>query len=82
MLDQVDINFEAFQKQLPKLLKDYEGKYVLLHNAKIISYFDTSFEAFQEGIKKFGEGEFSIQEVTETVESLGFYSHVGDALYA
>ncbi len=82
MSDQVDINFEAFQKQLPELLKNYEGKYVLLNNSKIISYFDTAFEAFQKGIKEYGEGKFSIQEVTEVVESLGFYSHVGDALHA
>lgn len=82
MPDQVDINFEAFQIQLPNLLKKHAGKFALLHDSEVVGYFNTSFEAFKKGNVDFGEGQFSVQEVTDRVESLGFYSNVGGKMYA
>jgi len=75
-------NYAAFLSQLPDLIPNHRGEYALLHAQKIEGYFDTAATAIIEGNKKFKLGEYSVQEVTEEIESLGFYSYAGVALHA
>ncbi len=74
---EVDNNFKAFINLLPSLLSTNLGKFALLHNEDIVEYFESSIDAFVNGHEKFGSGHFSVQEVTDYVENLGFYSYVG-----
>jgi len=78
-LDQteVDRNFDAFQALLPDLLQRAPGKYALLHGEKIIDLFDTSVSAVVAGLKRYGENSYSVQEIAEAVDNLGFYSYAG-----
>jgi hypothetical protein len=68
-------NYEAFKRQLPELLKDRRGKFALMHNEQIVEFYDTAADAYKVGIKSFGEGAFSIQEVTDSPLDLGFFSY-------
>ena len=75
--NQVDRNFEAFLDKLPDLIPDHAGTFALLHDCKVIDFFRSSLEATVEGAKRFGTGQFSVQEVTDEPDHLGFYSYVG-----
>ena len=79
---QLDLNYFAFRSKLPELLQTHAGKYALLYQQNIVSYFDSAIEALTVGHEKYGEGEYSVQEVTGEIENLGFYSYAGAALQA
>lgn len=72
---EVQRNYEAFAKQLPDLLSTHRGKFALMHDAKIVEFFDTAGDAYKVGIKNHGAGNFSIQEVTDSPVDLGFFNH-------
>lgn len=76
-LSQTDLNYEAFVVQLPQLLPDHAGSYALLHDQEVVDFFASSLAATVAGAEKFGVGQFSVQEVTDEPEHLGFYSYVG-----
>jgi hypothetical protein len=73
--EEVDRNFDFFQKQLPQLLPEHRGKFALIRDCKITSYYDTAQDAYTAGNQLFADGLFSIQRVTEEIGDLGFYSH-------
>ncbi|PHR21777.1 MAG: hypothetical protein COA41_01335 [Sphingopyxis sp.] len=81
-MNTIDQNFLAFQKLLPTILEDHRGQHALLYSGKIKGYFPTSLDAIKAGIQSFGEGRFSVQQVDDKIEDLGFYSHVDSALQA
>jgi hypothetical protein len=68
--------------QLPDLVQSHAGQFALLHAQQVVDYFGSAAEAVVEGMKRFGRGEYSVQEVTDEVENLGFYSYAGGALHA
>ena len=74
---EVDQNFIAFQSLLPSLIESRYGQHALLHKGNIIDYYPSSVEAYIDGCNTFGTGNFSVQEVTNQIESLGFYSYAG-----
>jgi len=55
-----------------RLLKEYLNKYLLVHDEKIVSSFDSYEAAAAEGIRQFGmDGIFLVQQITEA-EPLNF----------
>lgn len=76
---EVDRNFEAFRTMLPGLLQTVPGKYALLHALEMVEIYDTSVAAVIAGLTRFGENGYSVQQVTEQSDNLGFYSYAGGA---
>lgn len=77
-ISQVERNYQAFEQMLPELLPTQLGKLAVLHNGELVDFFDTYADAVRYGEEKFGEiGNFSVQEVTNRVASLGYYSYAG-----
>lgn len=74
---EVDRNYQAFISTLPDIISRYEGKYALMHRQEIVGYFDTALAAITEGFSRFGENDYSVQEVTAERDNLGFYSYAG-----
>ena len=75
---QVDINYRAFQTKLSELLCTHPGKLALMHDGDVIEFFDSYADAVKFGVEKYSEiRNFSVQEVTNSVVSMGLYSHVG-----
>jgi hypothetical protein len=72
---QVDENFTVFSRLLPGLLKTHPGKFVVMHDGKLIDYFDTVSDAVRFGHAKFGDMDFSVQEITPEKITLGFHSY-------
>ena len=72
---EVQRNYEAFRQKLPELLQVHRGKFALMHHRDIVDFFDTAGDAYKFGVKQYGAGEFSIQEVTDSSVDLGFFTH-------
>ncbi len=75
---EIDQNFEYFQGVVSGLLAEHAGQFALLRDRSIDSYFPTAVAALTAGYQKFTDGQFSVQEVTNTPLDLGFYSHVAN----
>jgi hypothetical protein len=73
--EEVDRNFAFFRKELPQLLQTHVGKFALIRDCEIKSFYDTAQDAYTAGTQLFQDGLFSIQRVTEEAGDLGFYSH-------
>ena len=71
---EVDKNFEAFQKELPKL-SAHQGKYALMRHGKIVNFYDTLADAVSTGDAIYEDKIFSVQLVTNQPVDLGFLSH-------
>lgn len=56
---------KTFDSMKDKLLADYYGKYVIIHDSKFVDSFDTFDTAAREAIKQFGNGPYLIRQVTE-----------------
>jgi hypothetical protein len=73
---EVDANYDAFQRVLGSILADHRHQYALMRDRAIVGYFNKPGEAYRDGIARFSDSVFSIQEVTDEPIDLGFLSHV------
>lgn len=74
-LTEVEKNFAVFQRMLPELLNSHPGKFVVLHDGEVVDFFDTLRDAVRFGAAKFGDQNFSIQEITRKTINLGYHSY-------
>ena len=56
--------------------------YALMHDESVVGFTTNVKDAVSDGIRKFGRGNFSVQEITSQADDLGFYSYAGGALQA
>ena len=82
MQDQAEANYSWFKGQLADLMVSHRGLHALLHDQDVDAFFSTSLEAVKAGIVRHGEGNFSVEPIDDTIEDLGFFSHVSAALRA
>ena len=82
MRNHAEANYEWFRKRLPGFLTAHRGEHALLHERDVADFYQSSLDAIKAGIKRFGEGNFSVEPVDDTIEDLGFYSHVSTTLRA
>jgi hypothetical protein len=71
---EIDNNYDFFQRNLGGLLKDHHGEYALLRNKQIEGFFDRPGDAYREGLARFSDEFFSIQEVRSEPIELGHLS--------
>jgi hypothetical protein len=75
---QVDQNYDAFQRVLSTLLPAHRNEFALMRDREIVGFFDKPGAAYSDGVRRFPDQLFSIQEVTDEPIDLGFYSHVAN----
>ena len=68
---EIDRNYDFFQRNLSRFLKDHEGEFVLIRNKGVIEFYADIGTAFREGLAKFEDRLFSVQEVTREPVELG-----------
>ena len=73
---EVDRNYDVFMRMLGTLLRDHRDQLALMRDGKVVGFYKTPREALEAASKKFSDGIFSIQEVTDEPIDLGFWSHV------
>jgi hypothetical protein len=75
---EVDLNFDAFVEELPEIMPNHAGEYVLMKNGQMVSFHASADAALSAGRAAFADGIYSIQEVTDRPIDLGFFSHAVD----
>jgi len=73
--EEVDRNFEEFQRKLPELLRSNLGQYAVMRDAAVVGFYDTLRDARTAASQLYPDERFSIQQVTDVVGDLGFFSH-------
>ncbi len=53
----------TFEKSLPEMKAEHEGKFVLVHNDKVVDFFDTYDDAIKAGYTKFGLKSFLVKQI-------------------
>ena len=71
---EVDRNYEAFKGLLPELLKEHGGKFALLRNGEVVELFDSARDAMIHGHRTYDDNLYSVQEITDQIVDLGFFS--------
>lgn len=58
-----------FKRNLPKLLKSYEGAFLLIKGEKVVGIFDTHEAALSAGLSKYQLGKFLVQQCVDKKDS-------------
>ena len=74
MNDQLEINWEAFNKLKTNLEEDHFGRTALLHDGELVAIYNDAGDAYEIGRERFGLGNFSVQTFGEKPTSLGFHT--------
>lgn len=72
--DEVDKNYDFFQRNLQQLIEEHADKYVLLKSAEIVDFYEGPGTAYRAGLSKFPDKIFSVQRVTNVPDELGLMS--------
>jgi len=72
---EIEKNYVFFTDFVGSLMARHKGEFALLHSGEFIHSYATVGQAIAAGHSKYGDGMFSIQEVTDRPLDLGFISH-------
>ena len=72
-INSLEKEIDAFMEQLPLMLKQHEGKYVVFSGENHLKFWDSYESALREGYKKFGLIPFLIRRVSREYELFGKY---------
>lgn len=71
-MDHHRVNFEALQKLSGPIFQSNLGKFALIRDGNIVSYFDTNRAALGEGRARYADGRFSVMRVEPQLVDMGF----------
>lgn len=76
MDDSVERNYRWFKDKLSELVKEYDDKYIVIKDQRVIGAYDTFSEAFEDNKFKETAGEYIIQlcSMDESKTVAKFYS--------
>jgi len=77
---EVDQNYDFFQRNLASFLNEQFGRFALIRHREIVGFYDDPGAAARDAAERFGDGLFSIQEVTDEPTDLGLYSNAANWL--
>ena len=72
---EIDANFEALQKALPDLLPYEADRWALMRRGECVDFYDTLRDAETAGRAMYKDRIFSVQQVSNAVVDLGWFSH-------
>lgn len=76
--EEVDRNYDAFQRQLADLIATHDGQIAVMRDGRVVGCFGSVRAALTEARQRFPDGIYSIQEVTREPIDLGVFSHAGN----
>lgn len=71
----LDKEFQWYRAHQEKLVKQYNGKILLIHNCQVEGAFSDNYSAYVAGVEKYGEGNFLMQKCTPGPEAYTFTYH-------
>jgi hypothetical protein len=67
---------KTFKDKKQELLRQYNGKYVLIKGDQVIGIFESEKDAIGTGIQKFGNVPFLVKKVEEVEQSQNYTSNL------
>ena len=71
---EIDHNYDFFQRNLSNYLHKHRGDFALLRQQAVIGFFPGPGEAYREGLERFPDELFSVQEVEDRPAEMGLMS--------
>lgn len=71
---EIDQNYDYFQRNLSRFLRKHRGQFALLHECKVVRWFEHPGDAYRTGLSLFPDEIFSIQEVEDRPAEMGLMS--------
>jgi hypothetical protein len=62
---ELDREFAVYRRELPTMLTDHEGQWVLIHGDDVAGFWPTEDEAYDAGCDRFGPGPFLVMPVVK-----------------
>lgn len=75
---EIDRNFDALQRKLSQYLPLHEGSFALMRDEAVVAFYKSLVEAERAGTTGYGDGVFSIQQITSEPVDLGFFTYAFD----
>lgn len=72
---EIEQNYQFFRGFVHSVVGEHRGHYAVLRHRDCVGIYGSLFDAVTESDKKYQDGEFSIQEITDAPLDLGFFSH-------
>jgi hypothetical protein len=71
---EIDQNYDFFQRNLNSLLSDHRGEYALIRRRRIVGFYSGPGEAYRDGLSRYPDELFSIQEIEDRPAEMGLTS--------
>ncbi len=73
----LDKELQTFQQQLPVLLKEHAGEFVLIHGEDIAGFFRTVDVGYEAGCERFHLDSFLVKQVLEKEPEQALFHDLG-----
>ena len=67
---ELELNSPVFRQELPKLMAEHEGEFVLMKGGEVLKTFSDEKEAYAEGNRRFKDCIFNVMKVEDVVYCL------------
>lgn len=71
---EIALNYDVFQRMLVQLLPEHRGEFALIRHKKIVGFFKDPGAAYREGLARYQDELFSLQEVDDQPVEMGLTS--------
>jgi hypothetical protein len=71
---EIQVNHEAYLSQQAEMEEKYFGKYLLMHEGRVVLILNDNEDAYQVGCEQYGLGKFSIEKVGEKPVDIGIHT--------
>jgi len=78
----IDREIAWFKANRAELVEKYEGKWIVVHDAKLVGVYDESSEAYNAGVTKTRCGEILVRQVTAVDIPLSIPAYAAGVLHA
>ncbi len=70
MADYLDKEIEWFDEHWREWLVDHKGKWVVIHQQKLLGFFESFAEAYEQGVKATQSAQILVRQITEKREPI------------
>ena len=63
-MKKLEIELATFEKNRDRFVATSEGKYVLIHRREIVGFYESEWDAIDEGYRRFGNVPFLVKQIT------------------
>ncbi|HVO71310.1 MAG TPA: hypothetical protein VMT24_14770 [Aggregatilineaceae bacterium] len=76
MPEMLAAELQTYEKNFEGLIGAHEGKFVLIHDDRVLGTFDSPFDAITWGYRQIGNVPFLVKQVTRLEAPLSFVSNL------